>query len=163
MAFFQLGHTRSLQAVADHLAEKLKTVQAWSTKFHWKDRLNAYNSGLLESQAQAQAEARRQEAADWTRRSSAFREQEWAATQKLLAAAQCFLESFGDREVQHMTLGQVSRALQIASRLGRQTLAGAIGPQDPTPFQLEFEEAIQRVYGQPLPTPGSPPAAPLSQ
>lgn len=153
MAFFKLGYGRSLKTVAGHLSEKLKTVQSWSSKFHWSDRINAYNSGLLEQQAQAGAEARRKEAADWAHRSNTFREQQWGATQKLLAAAQCFLESYGDRELAHMSLSQVSRALQVAYTLGRQTLADTAGSQEPalTPLQVELEAALKRAYSQPLP------------
>ena len=133
MAFFALGHARSLQAVAAQLGEKHDTVKAWSSKYRWSDRIHAFNSGLLQQAADAEAAARRQQAADWARRTSEYREQEWDAAQKLLTAAQCFLESFGDRDVEKMTLAQVSRALQISSRIARQALSGATGPEEPCP------------------------------
>ena len=148
--------------MASQLGENYKTIQKWSGKFQWAGRINAYNSGLLEQQAQSEAETRRKEAADWARRSNAFREQEWVATQKLLAAAQCFLETYGDREVAHMSLGQVSRTVQIALSLGRQTLTGAMGNQEPsiTPLQAELTAALKRAYGQTAPAPAAPSIGP---
>jgi len=97
--------------VAEQLGEKHDTVKAWSSKYHWSERIHSFNSGPLQQQAEAEAAARRQQAADWSRRTSEFREREWAAAQQLLTAVQCFLESLGDREVEKMTLAQVSRAL----------------------------------------------------
>jgi hypothetical protein len=102
-----------------------------------------------------------QQAVDWARRSSEYREQEWAAAHKLLGAVQCFLESFGDRDLERMTLSQVSRALQISSHIARQALGGAGGPDEGpvlAPLQLELAAALKKAYAQPLasPAPQSP-------
>jgi hypothetical protein len=160
LAFFQLGHARSLQGVADHLGEKHDTVKTWSSKYHWSERIHSFNSGLLQQQAEAEAAARRQQATDWARRTSEHREQEWATAQKLLAAVHCFLESFGDREVEKMTLAQVSRALQISSRIARQALSGTSGPETPTlaPLQMELASSLKRAYTLP-PIPSAAPGA----
>jgi hypothetical protein len=153
IAFFQLGHARSLQAVADKLGESLGTVKNWSSKFNWSERLKAFNSGLLQQQAQDQAARQLKQAADWANRLNRFREQEWDAAQKLLAAAQCFLETFGEEDLRKMTLAQVSRALKISSTLGRSALAGAELPEssDPlmSPLQQQLLHALKRLYGQP--------------
>jgi hypothetical protein len=153
VAFFRLGHRRSLQAVADQLGESPATVKNWSSKYHWADRIQSFNSGLLQQQAEAEAAARRQQTADWARRTNEQREREWAAAQKLLAAAQCFLESFGDREVEKMNHGQVSRALQVSSRMARLALSGATGPEEPSlaPLQMELAAALKKAYAQPPP------------
>ena len=60
------------------------------------------------------------QAADWARRTRECREYEWETARQLRAAAQCFLESFGDQQVEKMTLARVSRAVQVAARLARQ-------------------------------------------
>lgn len=153
IAFFQLGHARSLQAVADKLGESLGTVKNWSSKFDWSERLQAFNSGLLQQQARDQTDLHLKQAADWAHRLNRFREQEWDAAQKLLAAAQCFLETFGEEDLRKMTLAQVSRALKISSTLGRSALAGAELPEssDPlmSPLQQQLLSAVKRLYGQP--------------
>ncbi len=153
MLFFQLGHGRSLPAVADQLGENPATVKNWSSRYHWADRILTFSSGLLQQHAEAEAAWRRQQAADWARRTGEQREREWAASQKLLDAAHCFLESFGDREVEKMTLAQVSRALQISSRMARLALSGNPGPEEPSlaPLQLELAAALKKAYSQPAP------------
>ena len=153
MTFFQLGSSRSLQAVADKLGEGLPTVKNWSSKYDWSDRLQAFNSGLLQQQAQAETALHLRHAADWAQRLDRFREQDWDAAQKLLAAAQCFLESFGEQDLSRMTLAQVSHALEISSAIGRFALAGARLPEpsDPvvSPVQQNLLDALKRVYSPP--------------
>jgi hypothetical protein len=171
MTWFQLGHARSHQAVADKLGEGLPTVKNWASKYDWSERLLAFNSGLLQKQAGDQAERQRKQAADWADRLNSFREQEWDAAQKLIAAAQCFLESFGEEDLRNMTLSQVSRALKISSAIGRSALAGAELPEssdaEMSPLQQQLLDAVTRVYGQPAihGTPGeatAPQPSPLS-
>jgi hypothetical protein len=152
MTFFQLGHARSHQAVADQLGEGFQTVKNWASKYGWTQRLHAFNSGLLEQQALDQAALNRQHAADWASRLHRFREQEWDAAQKLLAAAQCFLESFGEEDLHKMTLAQVSRALNVSSTVGRLALAGVPLPDSSdapvSPLQQQLLDATRRLYSQ---------------
>lgn len=159
MAFFGLGHARSLQCVAAQLGEKPFTVKKWSSRFRWSERVQSFNSGFLQQHAEGQAAMRAQQAADWARRTSEYREQEWEVAQKLLRAVQCFLEGFGDRDVEKMTLTQVSRALQISSHIARLALRGADVPDQPglAPLQLELVAALKKAYAQPLPAPASQP------
>jgi hypothetical protein len=159
-AFFGLGQARSLQALAEQLGEKPDTLKNWSSRFGWRERIQSFNSGLLQQQAEAEAASRAQQTADWARRTSEYREQEWVAAQKLLGAVQCFLESFGDRDVEKMTLAQVSRALQISSRIARQALRGSSVPDEPVlaPVQVELTAALDKAYAQPPPA-----AAAMSQ
>jgi hypothetical protein len=162
-AFFALGQGRSLRTVAGQLGENPATVKNWSCKYRWSQRIQSFNSGLLQQQAAFQAAWASQQAADWARRDADHREQEWAASQKLLTAVDCFLESFGDREVEKMNLAQVSRALEVSSRLARQALQGAARPEEPAvaPLQAELAAAIARAYGPaPAQTPTGAPRNP---
>jgi hypothetical protein len=149
--FFSLGHTRSLQAVADQLGEKLGTVKKWSSRFRWGDRIQSFNAGLLQQQVAAEIALREEQVADWARRTCSHREREWQAAEKLLGAAECYLDSFGDREVEKMTLTQVSRAFQISSSIARQALSGAAVPEGPAlaPLQLELIAALEKAYANP--------------
>lgn len=151
LAYFQLGQTRSLPAVADCLGENPATVKNWSSKYQWSHRLHSFYSGLLHAHAQTEAARQLQPAGDWARRTRECREQEWAAGQKLLTAALCFLENFGDRDVEKMNLGQVSRALQVSTCISRQALRGDHTPEDPAPtaHQAELAAALNKAYGQP--------------
>jgi len=164
MTWFQLGRARSHQAVADKLGEGLPTVKNWASKYDWSDRLLSFNAGLLQQQALDTAEQQRKQIADWSARLNRFREQEWDAAQKLLSAAQCFLETFGDEQVGKMTLSQVSRALRISSEIGRSALAGAELPPSAepalAPIQRQMLDAIARIYGQAPPSPVAAGVAP---
>lgn len=155
IAFFQLGHARSLPALADNIGESLGTIKNWSAKYDWTGRIHAFNSGLLQQQVDSQ----RQQAADWAKRINEFREQEWNASQKLLGAARCFLESYGEEELQKMTLAEVSRALDISSRIGRLALNGSSSPdQQPamSAAQTEIAALLKRMYEPTLPLPATP-------
>ena len=147
-AFFLLGQARTHQAVADKLGEPLGTIKNWASKHDWTERIHEFNSGLLQAHAQAEADRQARQAADWAARLNRFREQEWDAAQKLLLAAQCFLESFGEEDLHKMTLAQVSRALSISSRIGRSALAGAELPPVATsamsPIQQQLLDALHR-------------------
>ena len=154
-----MGQARSIPAVAEVLGENPATVKNWSSKYRWSDRLLAHQSGLLQTQVAAQAALAQSSAADWARRGREFREHEWAAGQKLLGAVLCFLENFGDREVEKMTLAQVSRALQISARVSRQALSGELLSDESAPSALEsaLAAALQKAYGQPAaPAAGTP-------
>lgn len=167
MAFFELGHHRSLTSVAQALAENPATVKNWSCKYHWSERIQSFNAGLLQQQAELEAASRREQAADWVRRNSEFRAQQWALAQKLQNAALCYLDVFGDQEVQKMTLAQVSRAIQVSSKLALDALnAAAITEASaPSTTDCEMMAALERAYGR-LPqdkpessTPASPSAS----
>ena len=165
MTYFNLGQARSLQAAAGKTGECLSTLKQWSTKFSWVERLHSFQSGVFAQQAHDQAQLQRKQAADWAARLDRFREQEWDAAQKLLSAAQCFLESFGDEQLGRMTLSQVSRALRISSEIARSALAGAELPVSSesamSPVQQQILQALARAYAKP-PPPVPVPSAPGS-
>jgi hypothetical protein len=155
MTYFQLGHARSLAAVADRLGESPGTVKNWSSKYGWAERFQTYQAALLQAQACHHADFQLQQAADWHRRWVELREQEWTAAQKLNAVAQCFLESCGDDEVRRMTLAQASRALQISSAVARSAIAGSELPASSetgsSPLQQQLLAGVTRVYGSSAP------------
>jgi hypothetical protein len=151
MAFFELGQGRSLQAVVDRLGEKLDTVKGWSSRFRWSERIQSFNSGLLQQQVQAQVAARRQQAAEWARRAAESRELQFMASRKLFDGALCYLENLGDQEVARMSLSQASRALQVAARLASLALADGMAAETPAfpAVPLDFMAALKKAYGQP--------------
>ena len=148
-AYFAFGSGHTLAAVADQLGEPINTVKGWSSRFRWSDRISDFHAGLLRQQVEAQLAVHREHAEEWARRTRDCREQEWETAQKLRAAAQCYLETVGDTQLEKMTLAQASRALQIAARLARQALSDAALPESTVqaPIQLEMEAALQKAYG----------------
>jgi len=164
MTWFQLGHHRSLAAVADKLGESLGTVKNWSSKYDWAGRFQTCHSGCLQEQARNQSALHLQQVADWNRRLDDFREQEWEAAQKLIAVAQCFLETCGEDDVRRMTLAQVSRALKISSGMARSAIMGAERPASSetglAPLQQQLLAGLTRIYGPSTPAAPSPTPTP---
>ena len=164
-AYLQLGPARSLQALADKLGESPGTVRNWSSKYDWANRVHAYHSGILQEQTRLETARHLQQHADWSRRLAECREQEWQTAQKLIAAARCFLESFGEQQLERMTLSQASGALRIASTIARAAVLGAELPVDGTtlsPLQQQLLASVARLYGQPAQAGGPDASAPSS-
>jgi len=155
--YFRLGHGRTLQAAADKLGEQLPTVKNWSSKYDWSERINRFNSGVLEQEAQAETEAARKTAADWAQRTQQFREQEWESAQQLLTVVQCCLENFGERDLEKIRLSELSRALNVACRMSRSALQNPTTDDDRpslSPIQNELLAALDKICP---PAPTSPP------
>jgi hypothetical protein len=152
MTFFQLGHGRSLQATADKLDESIDIIKKWSSKFSWSGRIQSYNAGLLQQQAEAEAASQREQVAEWSARMTELRRQEWAAAQKLLSAVQFYLESCGEEQLEKMTLSQVARALNISSSISRMAITGAGLPEkaEPalSPIQIQLTDALNRAFAK---------------
>ncbi len=152
--YFRLGHRRTLQAVADKHGEQLPTVKNWSSKYDWSERINRFNSGLLEQEAQAETEAARKAAADWAKRTAEYREQEWEDAQKLLNVVRCCLENFGDRDLEKFRISELSRALSIGSKMSRSALQSPTTDDDRpalSPIQNELLAALNKICPPPPP------------
>ena len=149
-AFFTLGHRRSLQAVAYKLDLSIDTIKKWSSRHDWQSRVTKLDATIHQHEADLHVAAEKEAAADLLQRLETFREQEWDAAQKLLSAARCYLETFGDEDLSRMTLAQVSRALRISSQIGRLALAGAEPPPTPeaatsSPIQQQLLDSLARL------------------
>jgi len=167
VTFFQLGHARSLFAVAQRLGEHLSTVKKWSSKFAWSQRVQDFNAGLLQQHACQQADLHRRHAAEWAERAQRLRDQEWHSAQKLAAAADSFLESFDEDAFRRVTLDQAARALGTASAMAHAALAGTALP-DPaesgtSPLQQQLLAAVQRIYAAPAGNPVTSTVEPASR
>ena len=162
-AYFDLGHGRTLQAVAEALGENSDTVRRWSSRHKWTHRIQSFQSGLLRQQAETEAALRLRHAENLARRTAEVRELEWEAARKLSTVANCYLENVGDREIESMNLGQASRALQAASRLARLALSDPDSSEEPplAPIQIELAAALKQAYSQP-PAPEPPVAGPAA-
>ncbi len=160
MTFFQLGHGRSLRAVADQLDMGIDAIKKWSSRFDWNDRIHSFNAEILQQQMQAEVASQSEQVAEWSARMAALREQQWAAAQKLLAVVQCYLENFGDEQLEKMTLSHATRALVIASKIARMALAGIEHPEKSKPELSPSQPASNSPYAADVPQ-NSPPPAPI--
>jgi hypothetical protein len=167
--YLSLGDQRSTAAVAKQLEKSEQLIRRWCTKYAWVQRVDAYARYLAKVEAEAQTAIVRQKAAEWGKRQQDLREEEWQLRGELIAAGRNVLKRFmeGGRGA---TLGDVARALELASKLGRLSSGLAtdkteVTGQDGGPIRVEFEAMLKKVYAEPIdveavPAGGGAPALP---
>ncbi len=101
---------------------------------------------------------------EWSRRAEQLRDQEWNTAQELLDTASALLRRVRHRPGLDASLAEVSRMLDLASRLGRlatglQTDKTEIAGKVDLSLRLQLESSLKRIYGPPAPPLPAPPAA----
>lgn len=152
LCYFDLGVNRTYVRVATSTAVPLSTVKMWAARYNWRGRVHAYNTHLLQTRMTVETDARRDQAQVWADRSAAFKELEWRAAQDLLAAARVHLDAILAAEPGKVSLTDVARTLEIASKIGRLATGLSTDKQEITgpdggPIRLEFEAALRKIYG----------------
>jgi hypothetical protein len=90
-------------------------------------------------------------APEWIARRQEVRAAEWALHHELIAAARTALANFQDN-AHKISVQDITRLIELASRLGRLACGMEAGQLDPaTPaVRIEIAAALKRVYGQPI-------------
>lgn len=154
--YLNMGPERSTQAVAKKLAKSEQLIRRWSAKFDWLARVQAHGAHLAVVEREATEVLARAKGVDWAKRREAILETEWELHEKAIAAAKKALATFMGRENAYANLSDIARMLEVASKMGR--LAAGM-PTDTTEVtgevnvsvDLEFEAALKKAYGKPLP------------
>lgn len=164
LCYFDVGQNRSFPRVAKLTGVNLNSVKVWANRYDWRDRIRAYNAHLLRTRLTVETDARRNQAELRAQRALLFQDAEWKAAEKLLRAAQNALDVLLHTTPGKLTLADVARALEIASKLGR--LATGLTTENiahagelKVSFQVEVESAIKKIYG-PAVDPSAAPDAP---
>ena len=127
------------------IPSKPEPIQVWSD-------LNDSDEFLAELDALAARNFPPSSEADWERRSDQLREQEWETAQRLLAAARKMLRRILHRPNSSASFAEITRMLDLASRLGRlatglatehQELSGPGGQ----PIPVAISAALDKIYG----------------
>ena len=150
--YLNLGPGRSLAAVAQKLAKSKQLLKRWSAKFDWPGRVQAQAAYLATVEREATEALARGKSAEWLKRQQEVREQEWELHEKCIAAAKRGLAAFMDREKVYANLADISRMLEVASKLGRLATGMAtdkteVTGEDGGPIRIELEAALRKVYG----------------
>lgn len=77
------GAARSLRAIVDKTSAKLAQIGAWSRRYGWVNRVEAYDAHMSRLEQAAREQALEAEAQKWARRRLEQREREWATAQAL--------------------------------------------------------------------------------
>lgn len=127
-------------------------MERWSRRHDWCGRVAAYSAHLAVVEREATEALTRAKAAGWVKRREDHKEEEWALRGELVEAGRKVLAKFKDGS-RGATLGDVARALELASKLGR--LASGLatdtvehtGEVDVT-FRAEVAAAVRKAYGE---------------
>lgn len=151
--YLELGTDRSLVSVADKLGKSRTLIERWSKKYDWPARVQAHGQHLADIERRAAEAVVTVSGVDWGRRQVEHREEEWSLRGELIAAGRKVLEKFKEGS-RGATLGDVARALDLASKLGRlssglpnevkevkETVTGRL--------EIEWELALRKIYGGP--------------
>jgi len=152
--YLSMGRERTLAKVAQQLKLNPQIPGRWSFRYGWSARVAAYNAHMATVEREAAEALTRARAAGWVQRREEHKEDEWALRCELIAAGRKVLKRFIDEE-KGATLGDVARALELASKLGR--LASALSTESVehsgevnVNFRAEVAAAVRKVYGEPL-------------
>lgn len=154
--YLSLGPERSLALVGQKLGKSGGLMERWSRKFDWPARVQAHAAHLAIVEREASEAMARGKSAEWLKRQTEVREREWRLHEKCIAAAEKALAAFMERDKVYANLADISRMLEIASKLGRLATGMAtdrteVTGEDGGPIQVEFEIALRKIYSEPLP------------
>jgi hypothetical protein len=149
--YLSMGPERSLAAVGRKLGKSEGLIERWSSKFDWPARVQAHGAHLAVIEREATEALTRGKAAQWLKRQEEHRDEEWALRGELVAAGRKVLKRFTE-DGRGATLGDVARALDLASKLGRLATGMAtdkteITGEDGGPIRVELTAALEKVYG----------------
>jgi hypothetical protein len=156
LSYLDIGQRRSFKQVAKATGHAFRTVQDWARRFHWTDRVRAWNTHLLHARLAIYTAAQADQASVQARRVALFQAAEFCAADKLLRAAQNALDALLQKNPADTPIAEIARALDIASKIGRLSLDLATARQevsgpDGIPIQIQIQAALKKIYGQPLP------------
>jgi hypothetical protein len=155
--YLSLGPERSMAEVGKKLGKSETLIERWCSRHGWPARVQAHAAHLAIVEREATEALTRAKAAGWVQRQENHREDEWTLRNELIEAGRRVLEKFRDGS-RGATLGDVARALDLASKLGRLSSGLATETVEHTGtvdvnFRLEVEAAVRKAYGQAEPAP----------
>ena len=149
--YLGMGAERSLEAVRKKCGKSARLIQRWSARWQWMDRVSEHAAHLAVIEREATEALARGKAAVWLARREEQAEEEWLWRRELVTASRKVLRRFIDDD-KGATLGDVARALELASKLGRlasgmPTEHTALMGLDGGPIQIELSAALNKIYG----------------
>ncbi len=113
-----MGPKRSLARLAKEVGKSKQLMERWSRKHQWVQRVEDYHKRMREIEEDSRKAEIVARAPEWADRQERHKEEEWRLRGELIEAGRRVLEKFRDG-TREATLGDVARALELASHLGR--------------------------------------------
>ena len=151
--YLNIGAERSTAAVGKQLEKSQGLIERWAAKFDWRSRVAAHAAHLALVEREAIEVSARGNAAIWEKRETQLRETEWAMHERSMAAANRAFDAYMERDKVYANLADISRLLEIASKLGRlatgQNTDGDKSKGDGVPvLRVEVNVALEKIYGE---------------
>ena len=151
-AYLNLGPERSVATVGEQLGKSGSLLERWAKRFDWTARVQAHAAHLAAVEREAVEAVARGKSAEWMTRQQELREREWEMHEKCIEAARRGLKAFMEREKVYANLADISRILEVASKLGRLASGMAtdrteLTGEDGGPLRVELSAALNKVYG----------------
>lgn len=150
--YLGLGSERSIEIVRLKLGKSSRLIQKWSSRWRWAERLRAYELHMAAIEREATEALARRTATERAKRREVIQEEEWELHDDLIRAGRQTLKRFQDGG-KGATLGDIVRAFELASRLGRlasglATEKAEVTGEDGGPIRVELSVALEKIYGQ---------------
>jgi hypothetical protein len=158
--YLELGPQRSLALTAAKVGKSKVLMERWSRRHHWCERVAAHAANLATVEREAAEALARGKSAEWLKRQGDIREREWEMHESCIEAARRGLKAFMEREKVYANLADISRILEVASKLGRLASGMAtdkteLTGEDGGPLRVELSAALAKVYGEAAAPPAS--------
>lgn len=152
LAWLRRPPPRHLRSAAAALKCSYHRLRSLCAHYQWRARAEAYDDCRAAAASQKFDGSFSAESADLRRQAELFREQEWILSKLMIAASMEALSKI-EKSRRCFSLRDLARMIELASDLGRRA-CGFIGnqtPQAPQPPYPGIEEALNKIYGKPLP------------
>jgi hypothetical protein len=152
--YLRQGSQRSVEQTAKNLGKSVGTLRPWQERNAWVTRARDYDAFCVEQERELAAVALRSKAVDWAKRQDSVRESEFAAAEEAIELCRDKMREMKLRSPEKMTLGDIAKLLDVASKLARlstgmETDRREVTGQGGGPVNVEVDVAplIRRVYG----------------
>jgi hypothetical protein len=154
--YLGMGGSRSLEAVGQKLGKSKALMERWSKRHNWVARVEAHAEHITALTRSAEVEVVREFALERAKRNAAQEESEWQTRCELLALAREKIQKWREKPEKLGTLEGIARLLELASKLGRLSCGMATDKTEKTieethTVNVDFELALKKIYGAPLP------------
>jgi hypothetical protein len=153
VAWLECPVRRPMRAAAARLNVSARRLRTLSARHRWRARALACDEHRAET-ARTVLEQHSQDAArSLEDRAQLFREQEWLLHEAMLEQARAALRGIRITRRRIPSLHSIARLLELASVLGRRACGlpvdGECVKRPPSLPSSDFEDAIQKIYGEP--------------
>jgi hypothetical protein len=151
--YLKMGPTRSISGLAKKIDKSEPTLDRWSAKFQWIERIKENDERIAIRERNNLELAAAKRGVNWAVRSQKLKEKEWDIANRLMDGGKILLERLLAKQERKLTGSDVARLLEVASKLGRlsagmatEQTAIAVGTQN-THGGVDFSAALVKAYG----------------